>query len=66
VDVGEESRGREERRGRELKSGFGGAVGVLGWGYGGGRGFSQKYMGCVCKNDTNLEYQLLRVEINFS
>jgi hypothetical protein len=28
-----------------------------------GGGASQKYMGCVCKDDTNLEFQLLRVEI---
>jgi hypothetical protein len=63
---GEESRAREDDtggEGSEIRVGVGWVVGVLGKVVGWWEGFLAKASGGACKNDTNIEFSLLSVEI---
>jgi hypothetical protein len=69
---GEESRAREDDRGgegSEIRVGVGwvgGWVGVLGKVVGWWEGVFAKESGGACKNDTNIEFLLLSIEIKIS
>jgi hypothetical protein len=66
---GEESRAREDDtggEGSEIRVGVGWVVGVLGKVVGWWEGFLAKASGGACKNDTNIEFSLLSIEIKIS